>query len=156
MQIDEMSHIGQTRTTSADIIIAVTSRGDKTRFTMRTNYLHLSAFTCDECDGPVISASRSTRETEIQRATDIRQIGSVCLLCGKRYVGLPSSGIVRHIAPFEWHSGTSRTLDAQRGLAHPRSASTPGVGDSRPSLKCRQISSLMAHNTPPRAQEESG
>ncbi len=106
MQVDEMSHIGQTRTTSADMIIAVTSRGDKTRFTMKTNYLHLSAFACDECDGPVISASRSTRETEIQRATDIRQIGSVCLLCGKRYVGLPSSGIVRHIAPFEWHSGT--------------------------------------------------
>jgi hypothetical protein len=69
---------------------------------MRTNYLHLSAFTCDECDGPVISASSLTRETEIQRATDIRQIGSVCLSCGKRYVGLPSSGVVRDVAPFEW------------------------------------------------------
>jgi hypothetical protein len=70
---------------------------------MKTHYLHLSAFTCDECDGPVISGSGSTRETVIQRETNIRQIGSVCLSCGKRYVGLPASGVVRHMAPFEWN-----------------------------------------------------
>jgi hypothetical protein len=69
---------------------------------MKTHYLHLSASTCGECHGPVISGSGSTRETEIQRATDIQQIGSVCLSCGKQYVGLPASGVVRHMAPFEW------------------------------------------------------
>jgi hypothetical protein len=72
---------------------------------MRRHYLHLSAFTCDECDGPVISGSRSTRESEIEKETNIMQIGSVCLSCGKRYVGPPASGVVRHMAPFEWALG---------------------------------------------------
>ena len=71
---------------------------------MRTHYLHLSASTCGECNGPVISAAGSTRESEIQRQTNIMQIGSMCLSCGKRYVGLPVSGMVRHVAPFEWNS----------------------------------------------------
>ena len=26
----------------------------------------------------------------------------MCLSCGKRYSGLPTSGVVRHVAPFEW------------------------------------------------------
>jgi hypothetical protein len=69
---------------------------------MKTHYLHLSASTCGECNGPVISAAGSTRETQIQRETDIKQIGSMCLSCGKRYSGLPASGVVRHVAPFEW------------------------------------------------------
>jgi hypothetical protein len=72
---------------------------------MRTHYLHLSAFSCGECNGPVISGAGSTRETEIQRETNIRQIGSVCLSCGKRYVGLPVSGMVRHMAPVRMEAG---------------------------------------------------
>jgi hypothetical protein len=86
---------------------------------MRTHYLHLSAFPCGECNGPVISGAGSTRETEIQRETNIRQIGSVCLSCGKRYVGLPGSGVVHHMAPFEWNwvivenpNKTSTTFDS--------------------------------------------
>jgi hypothetical protein len=69
---------------------------------MRTHYLSLCAFACVECSGPVISGSYSTRETEIQRATDIRQVGSICLACGKQYGSLPTSRAIRHIAPFEW------------------------------------------------------
>ena len=72
---------------------------------MRTQYLHLSAFICDECDGPVISGSGSTRENEIEKATSVMRIGSVCLSCGKRYGELPTSGVVRHMAPFEWALG---------------------------------------------------
>jgi hypothetical protein len=86
---------------------------------MRIHYLRLSASTCSECNGPVISGAGSTRESEIQRETNIKEIGSVCLSCGKRYVGLPASGVVRHVAPFEWNAvigadpnKTSTTLDA--------------------------------------------
>ena len=71
---------------------------------MRTHYLHLFAFTCIKCNGPVISGYVATRETDIQRESDIRQVGSVCLSCGKRYGSLPLSHKVRHIAPFEWHT----------------------------------------------------
>ena len=75
---------------------------------MTTHYLHLSASICGECNGPVISGSGSTRETEIQRETDVRRFGSVCLSCGKRYVGVPASGVVRHMAPFEWNAVPSQ------------------------------------------------
>ncbi len=71
---------------------------------MRTHYLHLCVFACIACNGPVISGSTATKETEIQRETDIKQIGTVCLSCGKRYGSLPISRTVRHIAPFEWNS----------------------------------------------------
>jgi hypothetical protein len=69
---------------------------------MKTHYLSLSAFTCVECNGPVISGSVATRETEIQRPSEVRQIGSICLACKKQYGSLPTSRAVRHIAPFEW------------------------------------------------------
>ena len=88
---------------------------------MRTHYLHLSAFSCGECNGPVISGAGSTRETEIQRETNIRQIGSVCLSCGKRYVGLPVSGMVRHMAPFEWRPAD---LASRKETLFPELAST--------------------------------
>ncbi len=71
---------------------------------MKTHYLSLSAFACIECNGPVISGSISTRENEIERSTDIRQIGSICLACRKQYGLLPMSRAIRHIAPFEWNS----------------------------------------------------
>lgn len=71
---------------------------------MATHYIHLSASVCGECKGPVISGTGSTRETEIERETNIRQIGSRCLSCGKQYAGIPAAGVVRHLAPFEWAS----------------------------------------------------
>ena len=70
---------------------------------MRAHYLHLAAFDCIACNGPVISGSVTTRETAIQRETGIKQVGAICLTCGKRYNSLPTSRAVRHIAPFEWN-----------------------------------------------------
>ena len=46
---------------------------------MRRHYLHLAAFDCAACNGPVISGSMATRETDIQRETGIKQIGAICL-----------------------------------------------------------------------------
>ena len=84
---------------------------------MKTHYLHLSAFTCDACGGPVVAGSFATREAEIQRETDIREIGSVCLSCKKQYTSLPISGRVRHMAPLDWEpppvAGKKKIVNAE-------------------------------------------
>ena len=71
---------------------------------MPIHYLHLAAFACDECNGPAISGSFATRETETQRESDIREIGSVCLYCGRHFNSHPTSRPVRHMPPLEWDS----------------------------------------------------
>ena len=51
---------------------------------MRKQYLHLSAYPCDACAGPVIAGSLAVRENEISKETDIRPVGAICLSCGHR------------------------------------------------------------------------
>lgn len=41
---------------------------------MRSRYLHISAYPCDDCTGPVVSGWFAVRETDLQRETDIRQV----------------------------------------------------------------------------------
>ena len=47
---------------------------------MKRQYLHLSAYVCDECAGPVIAGSTAVRENEISKETDLREGGAICLL----------------------------------------------------------------------------
>jgi hypothetical protein len=54
---------------------------------MKTKYLHVSAYSCDKCEGPVIAGSFGTRETEITREIDLTQVGAVCLSCGNKTNG---------------------------------------------------------------------
>jgi hypothetical protein len=49
-----------------------------------THYLHLAAFPCAKCNGPVIVGSLGTRHDEIAKETEITEIGAVCLACGRR------------------------------------------------------------------------
>jgi len=69
---------------------------------MKTKYLHISAYSCDKCEGPVIAGSFGTRETEITRETDLTQIGAVWLSCGNRQAERLDTNIVRQFAPVEW------------------------------------------------------
>jgi len=71
---------------------------------MRKQYLHLSAYSCDQCHGPVVSASLAVRENVISKETDIRQVGAICLSCGHRQHN--ATGTVRevHFSPVEWES----------------------------------------------------
>jgi hypothetical protein len=39
-------------------------------------YLHLSAFSCDNCRGPVVSGWLAVRESEVSKETDVRQVGA--------------------------------------------------------------------------------
>jgi hypothetical protein len=96
----QLSDCAQTPRSNADMILTWVSRQEY-RLVMKRHYLHLAAFDCAACNGPVISGSIATRETEIQREVGIRQVGAICLACGKRYNSLPTARAVRHIAPFE-------------------------------------------------------
>ena len=69
---------------------------------MRKQYLHLSAYSCDSCHGPVVSASLAVRENAISKETDIRQVGAICLSCGHRQQSATGTAAVRHFLPMEW------------------------------------------------------
>lgn len=72
---------------------------------MRTQYLHLSAYSCDKCNGPVISGSLAVRENEISRETDIRQVGAICLSCGHRQNQPTEPERAHQFFPTEWVPG---------------------------------------------------
>lgn len=69
---------------------------------MKTKYLHISAYFCDKCEGPVIAGSFGTRETEITRESDLTPVGAVCLACGNKQSQRLDSNIARQFAPLEW------------------------------------------------------
>jgi len=71
---------------------------------MRIQYLHISAYSCDRCGGPVISGSLAIRENEISKESQIRQVGAACLACGNTHSKLSELNIVRHFPPVEWAS----------------------------------------------------
>ena len=69
---------------------------------MKTQYLHISAYSCDKCQGPVIAGSFGTRESEITRESELTQLGAVCLSCGDRPPEMSSTNTMREFAPIEW------------------------------------------------------
>lgn len=69
---------------------------------MRKQYLHLSAYPCDACAGPVIAGSLGVRENEISKETDIRQVGAICLSCGNRQSTATEPARARHLMPMQW------------------------------------------------------
>jgi len=69
---------------------------------MSKQYLHLSAYPCDACAGPVIAGSLGVRLNEISRETDIRQVGAICLSCGHRQCAATEPARACHLMPVEW------------------------------------------------------
>jgi hypothetical protein len=69
---------------------------------MRKQYLHLSAYDCDVCAGPVITGSVAVRENEISRETGIQEVGAICLSCGHRQSKAIGAARIRHFLPIEW------------------------------------------------------
>ena len=74
---------------------------------MRKQYLHLSAYACDACTGPVITGSLGVRENEISKETDVRQVGAICLSCGQRQCAATEPASARHLMPMEWAPGNA-------------------------------------------------
>jgi hypothetical protein len=79
---------------------------------MRKQYLHLSAYPCDACAGPVVAGSVGVRENEISQETDIRQVGAICLSCGHRQCAATEPAHARHLMPMEW--GPADSVQASR------------------------------------------
>lgn len=69
---------------------------------MKKHYLHLSAYPCDSCAGPVIAGSTAVRESEISKETDIRDVGAICLSCGHRQNKATEPARARHLLPIAW------------------------------------------------------
>jgi hypothetical protein len=69
---------------------------------MKRQYLHLSAYSCDKCTGPVVAGSLAVRENEISKETDIRQVGAICLSCGHRQSKGTEASVTRNFPPVQW------------------------------------------------------
>jgi hypothetical protein len=70
---------------------------------MQKHYLHLSAYPCDSCAGPVIAGSIGVRENEISKETDLRPVAApICLSCGSRQSAATGPARARHLLPIEW------------------------------------------------------
>lgn len=69
---------------------------------MSKQYLHLSAYPCDACAGPVIAGSLGVRENEISKEIDVRPVGAICLSCGHRQSAATEPARARHLMPMEW------------------------------------------------------
>jgi RNase P subunit RPR2 len=77
---------------------------------MKRHYLHLSAYFCDKCGGPVIAGATAVRENEISRETDVQQVGAICLSCGHRQNQATKPGFTRHFPPTQWDA--NKAIDA--------------------------------------------
>lgn len=83
---------------------------------MKRQFLHLCAYSCDKCRGPVVSASLGVRENEISKESQIRQVGAMCLECGHRQNQATERLRSRYLPPIEW--GPAGAINA----GDPRSA----------------------------------
>ncbi len=85
---------------------------------MRKQYLHLSAYSCDKCNGPVVAGSLAIRESEISKETDISPVGAICLSCGHRQSEVGKLGITRQFPPVEWQSeGSIEAVHLQKAFS---------------------------------------
>ncbi len=75
---------------------------------MKKHYLHLSAYRCAACDGPVIAGSTAVRENEISKETDIRHVGAICLSCGHRQDKATEPAHACHLLPIAWERPPER------------------------------------------------
>ncbi len=77
---------------------------------MKKQYLHLAAYSCDKCAGPVVAGSTAVRENEISKETDIREVGAICLSCGHRQSGATEPGLTHTFPPTLWESPNGRPI----------------------------------------------
>jgi hypothetical protein len=67
-----------------------------------TYYLHLSAFPCEKCSGPVIAGSLGTRQDHISKETNIRKIGAACIACSFMPESMVEPAAEHRFRPIEW------------------------------------------------------
>jgi hypothetical protein len=67
-----------------------------------THYLHLSAFPCEKCSGPVVAGWLGTRHDDISQETDIRKVGAACIACGDIPEVIIESSVDHQFRPVQW------------------------------------------------------
>ncbi|HLJ89945.1 MAG TPA: hypothetical protein VKZ53_24265 [Candidatus Angelobacter sp.] len=67
-----------------------------------TRYLHLSAFPCERCSGPVIAGWFGIQHDDISNETGIQDIGAACLACGSRPQVMVEPLAGHRFRPVEW------------------------------------------------------
>jgi hypothetical protein len=83
---------------------------------MRKQYLHLSAYVCNQCNGLAVTGSLAVRENEISKETEIRMLGKVCLSCGHTQHHEGNADFARHFPPTEWQADVvSQPIVARQG-----------------------------------------
>jgi hypothetical protein len=83
---------------------------------MKTYYLHLRAFSCDLCQGPVVTGSTAVRERDIEKETEITQVGAICLSCGHRQSEATAPGRTRDFPPVLWEPPKAASWETRRAL----------------------------------------
>jgi hypothetical protein len=78
---------------------------------MKKQYLHLSAYTCDICSGPVIAGSLGVRENEISKESEISAVGAICISCGHRQDKATEPGRPRYFFPIEWENVSIKVVE---------------------------------------------
>ena len=96
-----------------------------------TYYLHLMAFPCDKCKGPVIAGWIGRREDELTRETEITGMGTICLLCGARPEALIDPAAARHFRPVEWPWIADKKTEATMADADPLASELPHHTDPK-------------------------
>lgn len=76
--------------------------------TMRSQYLHLSAYPCERCEGRSL-VDALVRESDISKESGIRQIGAICLSCSHKHVAGVRS-FTRKFPPVDWESNWGSNL----------------------------------------------
>jgi hypothetical protein len=98
------SRVSEGRTWAGDLVTTAHSR----------HYLHLYAFPCDKCSGPVLVGSLGTRETDLSNEKAISGIGAVCLACASRPETLKEPLVGHCFRPVEWEWAISKQPAADR------------------------------------------
>jgi hypothetical protein len=65
-------------------------------------YLHLTAYHCDKCGGPVVAGSLAIRETVIAKETQVMLLGGICLACGHRQDLPTGPNTAQQFPPVQW------------------------------------------------------
>jgi hypothetical protein len=103
--------------------------GDLVTTTHATHYLHLYAFPCDKCSGPVIVGSIGTRKTDLSKETAISGIGAICLACGCRPETLKEPSVGHCFRPAEWEWAVKGPVTCGREQTDAAPAERPAVPD---------------------------
>lgn len=93
--------------------------------------LHLMAFPCETCKGPVVAGWTATREDEISNESEVRNLGMVCLVCGWRPQAMIDPLQVCHFRPVKWEWSVKQPPEAVEPEGDPLSGELSQDADKR-------------------------